>query len=400
MRRRVAAMFGMTGGFEGALGNRRLKHFVPSRAHINTLVASTGRDMLARGRWLARNNGYANNAVEAWAGNVVGAGITPSFQVRNKALKQRLVRKWSEWVDEADAEGITDFYGLQRRAAREMFIAGEVFFRFYTRREGDGAVPLQMQLLPSEMLPISKTEMISGGAIRQKVAAMHALFIKTQASEFSFDDPKGNDPQADRELDLQPGSVVILDPGEEIQTSTPAESGATYEPFQYRTLLQVSTALGIPYAILTNDMVKANYSNTRAALLEFRRRMDAFQHSVMVFQMCRPTFMRFLDVADVSGAIHLPNYADRRRKYQRAAWLPPRWEWVDPLKDANAEIAQIEAGLKSRTQAIAERGYDAETVDEEIAADHDRERRLGLNFSERKPVADVEEPEGKPGTQP
>jgi capsid protein len=63
-----------------------------------------------------------------------------------------------------------------------------------------------------------------------------------------------------------------------------------------------------------------------------------------------------------------------------ANWLPTKWDWVDPLKDANAEIAQIEAGLKSRTQAIAERGYDAEQVDREIAAERERERLLGLDF--------------------
>ena len=56
------------------------------------------------------------------------------------------------------------------------------------------------------------------------------------------------------------------------------------------------------------------------------------------------------------------------------------WDWVDPLKDAKAEIEQIGAGLKSRTQALAERGFDAEQVDAEIAADKAREQRLGLTF--------------------
>ena len=42
---------------------------------------------------------------------------------------------------------------------------------------------------------------------------------------------------------------------------------------------------------------------------------------------------------------------------------------------------QIAAGLKSRSQALAERGYDAEAVDAEIAADQARERTLGLRFS-------------------
>jgi capsid protein len=61
--------------------------------------------------------------------------------------------------------------------------------------------------------------------------------------------------------------------------------------------------------------------------------------------------------------------------------LPPKWDWVDPIKDARAEIEQIDSGLKSRTQALAERGYDAEQVDAEIAADKTREKSLGLNFT-------------------
>jgi capsid protein len=82
----------------------------------------------------------------------------------------------------------------------------------------------------------------------------------------------------------------------------------------------------------------------------------------------------------MAGALKLPDYEARRRDWIGCAWLPPRWDWVDPLKDARAEIEQIQAGLKSRTQALAERGYDADQVDAEIAADRAREQRLGLVF--------------------
>ena len=88
-----------------------------------------------------------------------------------------------------------------------------------------------------------------------------------------------------------------------------------------------------------------------------------------------------MDVAVLSGALDIPDYENRRREYTACAWLPPNWDWVDPLKDARAEIEQIDAGLKSRTQALAERGYDAEQVDQEIAADKAREQALGLNFA-------------------
>ena len=61
-------------------------------------------------------------------------------------------------------------------------------------------------------------------------------------------------------------------------------------------------------------------------------------------------------------------------------WIPPKVDWVDPAKDAKAEIELINAGLKSRTQAIIELGYDPEQVDQEIIADKERENRLGLSL--------------------
>jgi capsid protein len=87
-----------------------------------------------------------------------------------------------------------------------------------------------------------------------------------------------------------------------------------------------------------------------------------------------------MDMAVFADAIDLPDYDRRRREYLGCSWLPPKWDWIDPQKDARAEIEQIEAGLKSRTQALAERGFDAEQVDAEIAADQARERSLGLSF--------------------
>ena len=463
-RRRVGAL---VGGFEAGQSGRRLRHFTPSRAHLNTLVAAAGADITARARWLARNNGYAANAIESWAGNVVGSGIKPSPLIQDAGLKASVNRLWLAWTDEADAEGFTDFYGLQRRVAREVFLAGEVFLRFRPRRPEDGlAVPLQLQMIPSEMLPLARTEPWGNNPVRQgiefdgigrriayhflrrhpgdvtdpgtayetvrvpasevihvvdpvdagqlrgvsrfapgivklflldqyddaeldrkKVAAMHALFITTPAPSEPFDPAEGEDAAGDRTLDLEPGQVVMLEPGEEIQTSAPADSGGTYEPFQYRTLLQVSAALGIPYAYLSNDMVRANYSNSRLALLEFRRRVEAYQHAVMVWQLCRRVWQRWLDVAVFSSALDLPGYDRQRREYAACSWLPPKWDWVDPLKDARAEIEQIEAGLKSRTQALAERGYDAEQVDGEIAADRARETALGLSFGKSAATA-------------
>ena len=455
-RQRLGAF---VGGFDAGQQHRRLRGFQATRAHVNALIAASGPDITARARWLVRNNGYAVNAVESWAANTVGDGIKPISKIADASSKEELQRLWLAWTDEADAEGLTDFYGLQRRAAREVFMAGEVFFRIRMRRAGDGlSVPLQLQMLPAEMLPLEQTGIAANGnAIRQgiefdrigrrvayhffrrhpgdstdpglagdivrvpasevihvidpieggqlrgvsrlapaivklflldqyddaeldrkKVAAMYAMFVTSPAPENPL--APAEDDEMPAGVEISPGQIVRLDPGEDVTVGQPADSGATYEPFQYRTLLQISAALGIPYPYLANDMVKGNFSNSRLALIEFRRRVSAWQHSVMVYQLCRPIYARWMDAAVLSGGLTLPDYEANRVRLLTADWLPTKWDWVDPLKDANAEIAQIEAGLKSRTQAIAERGYDAEQVDREIAAERERERLLGLDF--------------------
>ncbi|MBJ6372747.1 phage portal protein [Sedimentitalea arenosa] len=464
LRQRLGALLG---GFDAAQAHRRLRGFRASRAHVNTLIAGAGDTITARARWLARNNGYAANAVEAFASNVVGDGIKPSSSITDAALKEELQALWLAWTDEADAEGLTDFYGLQRRAAREVFLSGEVFFRLRPRRPEDGlSVPLQLQMLPAEMLPLDLTRELPGGGLirqgiefnrigrrvayhllrrhpgdstdpglvgetvrvpaadiihvmdpveagqlrgvsrfapsivklftldlyddaeleRKKTAAMFAMFITSPAPETPLD-------PAEEDLEVEPGQVVRLDPGEDVSTPATPDSGSTYEPFQYRTLLQISAALGVPYGYLTGDTAKGNFSNTRIALVDFRRRVSAFQHSVIVYQLCRAVWARWMDVAVLSGALGIADYEKQRRHYQACAWLPTKWDWVDPMKDASAEILQIEAGLKSRTQALSERGYDADQVDREIAAERDRELALGLDF--RRPGSPAQGPASK-----
>ena len=452
------------GGFDAAQSHRRLRGFRASRAHVNTLIAASGDTITARARWLVRNNGYAANAVESFASNVVGDGIKPSSTIADAAKKEELQALWLAWTDDADAEGLTDFYGLQRRAAREVFLSGEVFIRIRPRRVEDGlTVPLQLQMLPAEMLPLDMNRTLPGaGLIRQgiefdgigrrvayyflrrhpgdltdpglsgetvripagdvihvldpveagqlrgvsrfaaaivklftldlyddaelerkKIAAMFAMFITSPAPETPLE-PTEDD------LEVEPGQVVRLDPGEDVSTPATPDSGSTYEPFQYRTLMQIAAALGVPYGYLTGDTAKGNFSNTRISLIEFRRRISAWQHGVLVYQLCRAVWVRWMDTAVLSGALELPDYDSQRRQYHACAWLPTKWDWIDPMKDASAEILQIEAGLKSRTQALAERGYDAEQVDREIAAERKREAELGLDF--RRPGSPAQGP--------
>lgn len=147
----------------GQLG-RRL-HAIPSGTHaINQQMRSYGNTTLARSRYLAINNGYMTNGRESFIDAAIGVGIVPSPQTKDLVLRAVLRSAWDSWTDYCDADGLTDFYGLQGIIAGEVFEAGEAFVRFRPRYPTDGfAIPLQLQVLPAEMLPYSRNQDLGNG---------------------------------------------------------------------------------------------------------------------------------------------------------------------------------------------------------------------------------------------
>lgn len=151
-------------GFDAGQNQRRLRAVPTNSISINTQIRAYGRTIVARSRYLASNNAYAANAKAAYVSALVGDGIVPSPLVTDAALKKEMQTLWNDWTDQADADGLTDFYGLQSLVAAEMFEAGEVFIRMRPRLAEDGlAVQLQLQLIPSEMLPLERNEDLGGG---------------------------------------------------------------------------------------------------------------------------------------------------------------------------------------------------------------------------------------------
>jgi capsid protein len=71
---------------------------------------------------------------------------------------------------------------------------------------------------------------------RKKVAAMHALFITTPAPAESLDAAEGATRMMSAPSTCSPARSPCWSPARRCR-HTPADSGQTYEPFQYRTLL-------------------------------------------------------------------------------------------------------------------------------------------------------------------
>lgn len=439
--------------FDAAKGHRRLRSWTPGKQTINSLLRSHGETLLKRCRDAVANNPYASAAADAWETQVVGTGIVPAPKIDSLTEKRRVQDAWLSWTDEADAEGISDFYGLQSSIARALFDGGEMFARFRMRSAADGlSVPMQVQLLEAEMLPHSKNEMAGNGneirmgiefdrqgrrvayhflrhhpgedqsprfdprlytrvpanevahifkplrrgqirgvplvvpslirlrilddyddaeLERKRIAALFAAFITKPGSDVLDTDEEDVD---DTPLaSLEPGTAQQLLPGEDIKFSEPADVGGSYEAFQYRNLLAICQGMGMPYWMVTGDLRQANYSSLRGGLVDFRRKVEAVQHNVLVFQFCRRVWDLWTRQAALAGAIASPPGGRIP-----ARWMPPAWPWVDPLKDLQAEELALQLGVKSRSQVIESQGYDPETIDDLRAQDQERQKAREL----------------------
>ena len=221
--------------------------------------------------------------------------------------------------------------------------------------------------------------------VRKKGAAMLGCgYIKETQSAIDpakfFGRPATTDGNARTIIPLEPGTFPLLPAGMEPVFPTPPDVGPNYETYIKQQLRQVARGMGITYEQLTGDLSGVNYSSIRAGLLEFRRQVSQLQMQTVVFQFCQPTAAAFMDAAVLAGTLKIRDYYDNRDKYLKIKWRPDGWPWVDPVKDQLAEQMAVRNGFKSRSQVVAERGGDVETVDSEQAEDNARADGLGLVY--------------------
>jgi lambda family phage portal protein len=221
--------------------------------------------------------------------------------------------------------------------------------------------------------------------VRKKTAAMFAGFVTRLDPESGmFGEGEANSSGAAL-AGLEPGTMQFLDPGEDVKFSSPADVGGTYEAFIKQQLRATAVGLGISYEMLTGDLSSVNYSSIRAGLVEFRRKCGALQHNLIVFQLCRPIWGRWLELAILSGALEVPQDSS----FSLVKWIPPGFAWVDPQKEVVSQLNAVKAGFKSRTEVISEFGYDIEEIDDEIQKERQREKEMGLVFDSNPNNASV-----------
>lgn len=386
-------------------------------------LATPNRDILAsaqvvgqRVAGLAKNDPIVASAVENVVSMIVGSGIRlntsdevvdeefnglrldPSRLIGSTAMQEAVIRSWAvygeavalmatvdselavqllnpEQLDRTKNEDLGDghrivagvemdafdrrvAYWLLPQAPDDPFMRAVTSQRFDARdvihvfeRHFPGQVRGISPLTP--ILPNTNTASIAveAGLKKLQVSALLTAFLTTPDGSDIFDGKSAPS--------LEPGAMVRLNPGEDVKISDPGESG-DLPAFLKIVYHQCAAAIGVTYEDLTGDLSGVNYSSYRAGALTARRKAESRRKSLLIEGFLTPVGNRWRAIEGLRGRSIAPG---------PLKWIEPTWPEIDRQKEADADIALVNARLKSRKEVIEGRGRDFVAVNAEIEAD-------------------------------
>lgn len=221
-----------------------------------------------------------------------------------------------------------------------------------------------------------------GGYAEAEIVAARASaavmgFIETPDQQPS-DDPTTPQPV----IDLEPGIVQQLLPGQNFTGFNPSRPNAGMEPFMRLMLRGIASATGVSYESLSRDYSQSNYSSSRLSLLDDRDLWRVLQRWV-VRNLRVPLHRLWLQQAVLGGDLALPDFYSNRAKYEAARFRPRGWSWVDPIKEVAAYEAAVQAGFMTVGDVVAAtgNGQDLEDVLKARRAELDLMAEMDLHFS-------------------
>lgn len=238
-----------------------------------------------------------------------------------------------------------------------------------------------------------------------RAGASQMAFIEQDPDQVSSDPVDAEGTAGDSgaqpvEVEISPGLITRLAPGEKLNAFNPSQPTDTFDGFVEAISRFYASGVNISYAALTGDYSKANYSSERAAQL-IESALNQVLQERWVYMFLQPVFEQWLETAALSGAIRLPSYDTR--KYAAARWAMKRREYVDPAKDLEAIALELRLGLTSVSAVMAERGREIEEVLQARKADQDLAKKFGIDLealisstgasAAGRPKADAEAPD-------
>lgn len=196
------------------------------------------------------------------------------------------------------------------------------------------------------------------------------------------------DAQDQSSIELGPGAILSLNPGEDVEFADPKHPNTGYDAFTNALIRQIGAALEIPPEVLFKQFT-TSYSAARGALNEFWRTCS-MQRDWFTDDFCQPIYEEWFAEAVARGRIAAPGFfADPaiRKAYTACAWNGPARTNLNPVQEVDAAVKRVDAGFSTAQEETA-------TM---TGGDYNRNIRQRVIEAKRKrEVDEITNPQAKP----
>jgi len=185
--------------------------------------------------------------------------------------------------------------------------------------------------------------------------------------------------QTVRYQEMVPGQIMYGNPGEKPYPIAGQRPGGTFEPFTKVIKKAISLALNMPYPVLFKDVEGTNFAGFRSAMLDAWR---VFTHRrIWLGQgFCQKMYTMLMEEAWLRGDLEIEDFYPRMWAFTNAEWRGSPKGDIEPIKAVKADILAIQHGLKTRSEAIAERGGDIRSTFDQLQEEEEMAQARGLSF--------------------
>ena len=220
---------------------------------------------------------------------------------------------------------------------------------------------------------------------RMKVDQIFAMAVYRGSSEGITE--RADDGQDYTQLPIGNGPLVAdMDIGDRIESIQSSQPSSNFQEFMQKAIAFCLKALAIPYSFF--DESYTNYSGARQALLQYEAAADKRREALR--ELLDDITDWLLQLLILDGELPEIDPADYSWE-----WVSASLPWIDPMKEAQANIALIGANLESEISVLKSQGRDLEDIIAERKLAMEMIREAGLQAtveqSQKPAEADPEE---------
>lgn len=213
----------------------------------------------------------------------------------------------------------------------------------------------------------------------------------------------GEDAQGNLVTEAEPGTFGVLPAGWDFKTWDPAYPNDAMDGFVRGMLRAFSSACGLTYNTIGNDLAGVSLSAMRHGANQDRDTYESIQEGLRD-GICVPMFEAWLSLGLGLGRIgRLP--PDGFDRFNRPVFIARPFRSPDPQKDVAANAQEVALGTNSRTRICAEKGLDFDEVLDELAEEEAKAKAKGVTLNtaaataHKTPATDTAGAPAKPGPE-